>query len=184
MSNPFESPKPVPAGHVPPEMDAGRMARSGLLRQLPVLGVLMIVQGTLVLLMGLGLIALGVFMPQFMEAQMAQEMQGQSAAEASAAVESARTIMLVMYGGFGVVLAIVGGLGIYAGIRIISYRGRVLGIVALSVGFVPVITCYCAPTGIALGIYGLIVLLNSDVVLAFQLKEQGCTTDQVKYGDW
>jgi hypothetical protein len=38
---------------------------------------------------------------------------------------------------------------------------------------------FCAPTAIALLIFGLIIYLNADVQRAFELGEQGATPDQI-----
>lgn len=83
------------------------------------------------------------------------------------------TIMLVMYGGAGLVLLSIGILGVWGGVRIMKFRSYTLGIVALSGGLLAIFGCYCAPTAIALFIYGLIVLLNPQVKQAFEMGEQG-----------
>ena len=184
MTNPFESPKSVSEPEAAPMMGAGQMPRSGLVRQVPVVAILMMVHGVLISLAGLGLLAFAVFMPQMMRSSMRDAMENQQGVEMQESMEQAQMFMLVIYGGLGSVILVAGGLSIFAGIRNLRYQNRVLGIVALGVGFVTVFTCYCAPTALGLGVYGLIVLLNSDVALAFQLREQGCTTDQIKYGDW
>ncbi len=82
-------------------------------------------------------------------------------------------MMLAYYLVIGLGVAGVGVGSIYAGYCNFSFRGRILGIVMLSLGMVSVMTCYCAPTSIALAIYGLIVYLNQNVSKAFALGEQG-----------
>jgi hypothetical protein len=72
-----------------------------------------------------------------------------------------------------------GGLLIFAGVRNRKYRSRSLGLVALGVGTLASITCYCAPTALGLLIYGLVVYLNSDVRYAFELGERGATADEI-----
>jgi len=42
------------------------------------------------------------------------------------------------------------------------------------------LSCYCAPTSIALFVYGLIVYLNSDVATAFEMAEQGVSPKEIK----
>jgi hypothetical protein len=82
--------------------------------------------------------------------------------------------MLVVYGIWG--LVVVGGafLHIVAGILNYRFRARVLGIVASIVGMMTtLLTCYCAPTGIALGVYGLICYMNQEVMQAFALAAAG-----------
>jgi hypothetical protein len=73
-----------------------------------------------------------------------------------------------------------GGLRIFAGIRNLKYRGRVLGIVALSLGLLTAVTVFCAPTSIALLIYGLIVYLDSDVAKAFDMGNQGLPPHEIR----
>ena len=70
-------------------------------------------------------------------------------------------------------------LHVVAGLRNWRFRGRILGIVALAAGMVTVLTCYCLPTAMALGIYGLIVYLNGEVSDAFRMAEAGQSADQI-----
>ncbi len=83
------------------------------------------------------------------------------------------------YGGIGVALLAIGILQIYAGIRNLSFKGRTVGIVALSFGILTVFTCWCAPTAIGLAIYGLIVYLSPAVTHAFQLRKDGVSKDNI-----
>jgi hypothetical protein len=73
----------------------------------------------------------------------------------------------------GLVLLSSGILGVWGGIRMMKFRGYKLGIIALSGGLLTIFGCYCAPTAIALFIYGLIVMLNPQVKQAFEMGEQG-----------
>ena len=65
------------------------------------------------------------------------------------------------------------GLRIAAGVYNLWYRGRRLGVAALSVGLLTMVTFYCAPTSIALAVYGLIVYLNESVIAAFAMRADG-----------
>jgi hypothetical protein len=47
------------------------------------------------------------------------------------------------------------------------------------IGMGSVLSCYCAPTGIALLVYGLIVYLNPAVKLAFEMGAQGIPASQI-----
>jgi lysylphosphatidylglycerol synthetase-like protein (DUF2156 family) len=87
--------------------------------------------------------------------------------------------IIVVIGSIAVFLLISGVLLIVAGITNLKYRGRVLGIVALCVAALSIISCYCAPTAIGLLIYGLIVFLNEDVRRAFELGKQGATSEEI-----
>ena len=89
-------------------------------------------------------------------------------------------IMLAVYGSMGLVSLVIGVLGIWAGIRMLKFRGRTLGIVALSSGLLSMFGCYCLPTAIGLFIYGLIVLLNEPVKRAFAMGEQGRTASEIQ----
>jgi hypothetical protein len=86
--------------------------------------------------------------------------------------------------GFGLVAgalaALAGLLQIVAGIVNLGFKGRTLGLVALFSALAGSLTCYCAPTSIALAIYGLIVYFNSDVARAFELAGQGHSPNAIK----
>jgi hypothetical protein len=66
-----------------------------------------------------------------------------------------------------------GGLRIAAGVFNLRFRRRVLGMTALGAGLLTMITGYCAPTSIALAIYGLIVYLNDSTIAAFAMGDGG-----------
>src|SRR5262249_42454511 len=72
-------------------------------------------------------------------------------------------IFSVIYIVWGSLVLACGALGAFAGIRLIMYRNRVLGLVALFTNVFVLLTCYCAPTAIAMMVYGLIVLFHYDV---------------------
>jgi len=55
-----------------------------------------------------------------------------------------------------------------AGIQNYKWRGRTFGIVTHCLGFITLCTVYCAPTAIALAVYGFIVYLDKDVAAEFQ----------------
>lgn len=127
-----------------------------MVNQVPVVAVLMIVQGSLECLMGILLLILGPVMLA------APQHNGPSPAGVG-------TFIFI----FGVVIIIIAGLKIAAGVKGLKYRDRAFGIVTLLLGVVTFLTFYCAPTSLALMIYGLIVYLNQDVAKAFELGEQG-----------
>jgi hypothetical protein len=88
--------------------------------------------------------------------------------------------MTVTYGVMAAAAVIVAVLHITAGVRNYRFRGRVLGIVALVGGAAgTLLTCYCIPTGFALGIYGLIVYLNRSVSEAFRMGESGRASSDI-----
>ena len=69
--------------------------------------------------------------------------------------------------GIGLVHVLPGLLQIIAGWQVRSYRGRVFGVLALATGLVTVISCYCAPTSIAMLLWGAVVLFSGDVAARF-----------------
>jgi hypothetical protein len=143
----------------------------GMVNHVMALSILMIVQGALCALCGLGAAAMAFVMPAMIRAQ--ANMPGGPGAPAPPMPAEMETIMLVMYGGAGLVLLSIGILGIWGGVRTMKFRGYTMGIVALSGGLLAIFGCYCAPTAIALFIYGLIVLLNPQVKQAFEMGEKG-----------
>lgn len=134
----------------------------------------MIVQGFLEAGMGLVYIGMAFVAPAiFEQAQMQQ--QGQPGLPPGFV-----GIMTGVYGGMGAAGILAGVLRVVAGFRNIRYRGRVFGIVSMIVGLLSIGTCYCSLTSVGLLIYGLIVYLNLEVIQAFQLGEQGVSSDEIK----
>ncbi len=126
-------------------------------QQVPVIGILMIVQGCLELLMGLFLLGMAVFFPVMLAMEQGVDGPG----------DPPMWLFLAIYGVMGLAVAIPGVLRIFAGFSAYRFRRRMLAIVTNCVGFMTVFTCYCAPTAIALGVYSLIVFLQPSVVHAF-----------------
>lgn len=140
---------------------AGQMPR-GLVGHVPIIATLLIVQGALELLfaaMGFGFFLLVLFGPE----KELGAMRG----------------IGYMLAGTGGLAAVAGLLRIAAGLFNLRYRRRGLGLAALGVGLLTLITGYCAPTAIALAIYGLIVYVNEPVVVAFQLGDAGRSTAEI-----
>jgi hypothetical protein len=141
-----------------------------MVRHVPIVAILMIIQGALEALMGLGLVAMCAFVPMLIQME----------AEQGGPPEAPPTWLLIgIYGGMGLVALVAAILHIFAGIRNYKFRGRVFGLVALGGGMVTVITCYCAPTAIALGVYGLITYLNPEVNQAFAMAESGKRREEI-----
>ncbi len=72
-----------------------------------------------------------------------------------------------------------GVLQIVAGIRNRQFKNRILGVMAVSIGAAAIMLVYCAPTAIALLIYGLIVLLNPSVEEAFIMRDEGLSREDI-----
>lgn len=163
--------------HVPP---VGSVPRSRLnpsiLGQIRVVAILMIVHGTLLLFLGGGLVLLGVMFPAIMTMQ--SEAMEPKPGEPS--TEQLSWILLVVYGGLGMLVLTGAFLQISAGIFNLNLKKRMLGIVAVSVGTLSIFTCYCAPTSLALLIYCLIIYLHDTSKQAFALREQGYSWKEIE----
>ncbi len=151
-------------------------SRRGMVRHVPIVAVLMIVQGCLEVVMGLGLVGLGAVLPRIMQSEMARQGQPPEVPDP----ETMSWILLAVYGFLGLLVLSGAVLHILAGIRNYMFRSRMLGIVALIAGMVTtLITCYCAPTAVALGVYGLVCYLNPEVTHVFGLVAAGKTKDEI-----
>ena len=172
MENPYQSPAEM--------ADAARATdpsrRRGLAHHVRALAILMIVQGALELLAAVGLAVMGVCMSVVF-----QQMQDQPGMPVQPAIpgQLGMWMMLLVYGGMAVAALASGALHLVAGIRNYRFRGRGLGIAALVCGALTVFTCYCLPTAVALGVYGLIVYLNYETAEAFRLGEAGCEPAEI-----
>ena len=179
MSNPYESPEfgfdhhssgsfQTPKGIIP----------SGLVQQARIVAILNMVQGGLEAMMALFLIAFAVMMltmsnnPEFQRAMDQNQ---------DPVAQQMMPVMWMIYGGIGVVLLFTAIFRLVAGLKNWNFRGRGLGIASLVVGLLSSIGCYCAPTGIAILVYGLIIYLNPSVVQAFQMGSEGVPGDRILY---
>jgi hypothetical protein len=161
MENPYQSPT-APLGSWSP-MDPFQR-RPGLVHHVRVVAILMLVQAGLELLAAGGLGAMAVFMPVVF-----RQMQN----EPGMSNQPGIWIIPLMYGGMSAAALVASVLHLWAGLRNYRFRGRTLGIVALACGMLTVFTCYCLPTAVALGVYGLIVYLNHESSEAFRMGEAG-----------
>ena len=146
----------------------------GLTGQLPVLGVLMIIQGVLDVLASVGIGLYAWFLPQLMEAAVQQN------SGATPMPPEAMWIATALGSALAVGIAAIGGLLIYCGLGVMRFQHRTLSIFALSLGVLTLFTCYCFPTSLVLGVYGLIVLLGQPVALAFHLRSQGVSVLRIQ----
>lgn len=172
--NPYAPPAPPAAAGADPAfyaMSAHASSRK-LVAHVPVVAILMMVQGGLELLMGLGLAVMAGVFPLLLELE-------QGPAREVPPFEAVRWIMLAVYGGLGLLTIAAAVLHFLAGLRNYRFRSRTLGVVALAAGLVTVFSCYCAPTSIALAVYGLIVYLNADVAQAFQMGQAGQSKEEI-----
>lgn len=174
MSNPYSDFGGKP-GYSPIELDG--TVTNGLVGHVRVLGILMAVLGAFELMVGMGLIAMAFIVPDFF-VQMAksQPPPGPPNAPDPALIGN---IMMYAYGGLGATVLLVGVLRTIAGISVFRFRGRILAVVSLIGGLMTVFTLYCSPFSLAICIYGLIVLFNRSVSIAFQLGVQGYSGDEI-----
>jgi hypothetical protein len=148
-------------------------------KHIPVVAILMIIQGSLELILGGLLTVAALFFPTFI-ATVLQQNPAFAKGQGPADVEAVVKLALIFYLGMGAAGLIAGLLHLIAGIRNVTYGGRVMGLVALIGGLASIATCYCAPTTIALAVYGLIVYFNAESVRAFQLGQQGMSSRAIR----
>ncbi len=144
--------------------------------QVPIVAILMIVQGALELIMGGFLVVMAFFFRTMFG--MADDGFGKGPPPPD--FQAVSTTILILYLAMGAAGVVAGVLHLVAGIRNLRYRGRTFGLVALVGGLASVGTCYCGPTTVGLTIYGLIVYLNAQTVRAFQLGEEGRTPEEIR----
>lgn len=160
--NPYAA--PISAQAYNPGGQYGNAPHDSFPNQVPVIGILMIVQGVLELLLGLFMVAMAGFFPLMMAIDPGM---GRGMGPGQGPGAPPVWIIGIVYVVLGLVISIPGILRIYAGYNVYRFRRRIFAIVVNCLGFVTLITCYCAPTAIALGVYSLIVLLQPSVVSAF-----------------
>ena len=166
--NPFAAPRATlgPGGG-----PVGDPTQRGLVRHVLPVAILMIVQGAVELLFAIVMLAAAVMVPMMMPDDF-------GAAEGPPV--PLKWIMLGTYGVMGLGGLVPGVLHVVGGIFGLRYKRRMLGVVALAVGMASVFTCYCGPTAIALGIYGLVTYLNPSVIAAFALGDAGVPAADIR----
>lgn len=170
MENPYQSPEAsLDVTGVSPFGDPYQR-RSRLVGHVRVVAILMIIQGTLESLAVVGLAAMTFFMTVTVQEQ-----------DSHTGPESRQFLWMftVIYGGMVVAALVAAVLHIAAGVQNLRFRGKILGFVALASGLLTLFTCYCLPTAVALGVYGLIVYLNEPVAEAFRMGQAGHTTGDI-----
>ncbi|QDT12447.1 hypothetical protein [Planctomycetes bacterium K23_9] len=155
----------------------------GMTGHTTVLGVLMVVQGVFDFLAGIMVGVYAWFMPElFMQMQAeAAKRAAQNGGAAPQGMPPDMGMYIAIGGGIiAAVLVLIGVLLIYSGIGVTSYRRRGLAIASLLLGVLTLMTCYCFPTSLILGVYGLIVLFNQSVTLAFHLRGEGNSATDIQ----
>ena len=114
-----------------------------------------------------------------MKNEMIEEMQrGQPGPEAPDPAFM-HTIMVGVMAGLGAMVLLAALFRIWATISNFRLKGRWLGVISLICGLASGLTMYCAPTGIAVAVYGLVVLLSSEVGEAFEMRKTAESADDV-----
>ncbi|GEM_PF-4988230 len=141
-----------------------------MVNQVTVIGILMIVNGSLATLLGILIAIVGPLMFSLFTQQGAQMPQ-----EAQQVV----TVISVVYLVYGSVIAIAGIMNIAGGISALRFRSRNFVITALFFN-IAALCSYCLPTSLGLMIWGLIVMFQGDVAQAFTLGMSGYSADEIK----
>lgn len=149
---------------------------AGKASHVPIVAILMMVQGGLEVLLAGYVLVMGVVMAVFVGSAAG----AQPAPAQGPPPEMVGWVMGGVYLVVGAGLMAGAALKLFAGYRNYRFRGRTLGLVAMFTGLATVFGCFCFPTALALLIYGLIVYLDQQTVYAFQLGEQGLTVEQIK----
>ncbi len=139
-------------------------------RQIKIVAILLMVEGGLESLMGIFLCVMGPVMMAFMSASPPPSTGG--------AAPPPPELFGAIYISMGAATLIAGILKVIGGIRNVSLKSRTLGFVALGSSVLSLASCYCIPTALGLGIYGLIVYVNERSAQAFKLVETGMSADQ------
>lgn len=177
MENPYQSPE-NPADFVTDRAGSpfGDHVPSGKASHVPIVAILMMVQGGLEVLLAGYILVMGVAMAVFVgNAAGAQPPPAQGPPP-----EMVGWMMGGIYLVLGAGLMAGAALKLIAGYRNYRFRARMLGLVAMFSGLATLFGCVCFPTALALLIYGLIVYLDQQTVYAFQLGEQGQTPEQIR----
>jgi hypothetical protein len=179
MSNPYISPSFDPkqfqdySAPFPPPQNTG----FGWVQQIRVVAILNCVQGGLECTAGAAFTGLGIFAGVMIG--MERQGRGMGNGPPGGPPPGMEWILGGIYTTMGVVALAAGILRLYAGIQNFRYRKRTLGLVSFFCGLGSMSVCYCAPTGIGMLIYGLIVYLNPAVKLAFDMGDKGASPDAI-----
>src|SRR5262245_46506253 len=169
MSNPYQTPAfDSKQFQDHPGFGPGGLG-AGWVRQVRTFAILNAVQGILEILLGLMMSVAGAIFP------ILGRMEEVKKAEDGPPPEQSLWIMGIVYLAIGLVVLACGILRIVAGVQNYRFKGRMLGLISIIVGVVPVFTCYCAPTAIGLLVFGLIIHLDAAVTAAFEMANQGKT---------
>jgi hypothetical protein len=177
MDNPYQSPEETrDARLLPRDLPRPiRRARGRIVDRIRLVAILMIVQGVFDLGMAILLGLMAAVVPWAISRDMGQR--------GAPGMENPEFFMWYMVGVYSVVAVlhlVPGVLHIWAGIRNYQCRGATFGIVSMGVGVVTIFAIMCAPTAIALAIFGMIVYFSEDAAEAFRLGGQGYDVAEIR----
>lgn len=174
MSNPYVTP-PASSTQGGLADSAAASGHSPAVQQIPIFAILMMIHGGLTLAVGLLFGTLAGVMPFFIQTTM----QNQPGGQVPPGPQPPIWLFSLMYGLPAGVALISGGLQLWGGWRAYHFRSRTLAFVGAVSAFATVLTCYCGFTGVAVGVYGLILLLDSGVAEAFSMGAAGHHREEI-----
>jgi len=170
MSNPYQSPQSSFDSKLfqdpPPGLIGG--SEYGWIQQVRVYAILSAFQAALELPMGALLLFVGSIVP----VMMTRETNDPPPQEVVWG-------MMGYYLTEGCIVLLSAVLRLVAAYRNFYFKSRALGFLAMGLGLASMFACYCAPTTIAIFIYGLIVFRNPAVKVAFEMGAQGRTPAEI-----
>ena len=178
MDNPYQSPEvPKDVRPLPRELPqpAARPARGRIVDRIRLVAMLMIVQGVLDVALGVTLALMGGVGAWVISLDM--ERRGGPGIQNP---EFFFWYMIAVYSILALLHVVPGLLHIWAGIRNYRCRGPALGIISMGIGVVTIFAMLCAPTAIALAVFGMIVYFSEEATEAFRLGGQGCDVAEIR----
>lgn len=150
--------------------------RRGPVGQVPVVGVLMIVQGVLELAFMIVYALLALFGLKFFSWMTASDPTLEGWTE-----DKFNQFSLLVFGGMALGLGVLSAMRIYSGWKTIHYQQRDLAKLVLKFGFATIVLgFYPFPTALMLGIYGLNVVNDVTVGAAYDVAAAGYSPKQVR----
>jgi len=173
MSNPYQSPQSQPFDakyfQDAPVLSQGG-GEYGWVQQVRVYAVLSAVQGMLELPVGAMVLGMGFLIPTMMRLDRQR---------GNPPPDEMLYVVTGTYVAIGSIVLLAAFLRLIAAYRNFYFKGRMLGIVSMILGLGSMLSCYCAPTGVAVLIYGLIIFLNPAVKLACDMGQSGRTPAEI-----
>jgi hypothetical protein len=173
MNFPEQPENPYAAATQPVAFDPNALpVSSGMVNQVTVVGILQIVVGAMELLMGAFLLfyagIFGFVMPNIDDNN------------ADLPPPEAMFWISIGLAVGGLIVSVFAVLRIVTGINSFWFKQRTMMLVSLIGGMVTVLTCYCSLFSVGVGIYGLIVMLDPAVKMAYQMSAEGVPAEEIK----